>query len=82
MARLVFIVSRQRPELLAYLRREFADSRDIEVIADRRISGRRRREVPIASAERRQTPRRRAPVDDRLDSLGWAIVWRERRARD
>jgi hypothetical protein len=81
MARLVFIVSRQRPDLLAYLRREFAGSPDIEVISDRRVSARRRREVPSASAERRRAPRRQAPVDDRLQSLGWAIVWREGRAR-
>ena len=81
MARLVFIVSRQRPDLLAYLRREFAGNPGIEVIPDRRISARRRREAPNTPAERRRTPRRQAPVDDRLQSLGWAIVWREGRTR-
>jgi hypothetical protein len=76
MARLVFIVSRQRPELLDYLQREYAGP-DIEVIQDRRTGARRVREVAVTTHERRRGSRRRAAVDDRLQALGWAIVWRQ-----
>jgi hypothetical protein len=82
MGRLVFIVSRQRPDLVAYLRREFAGSPDIEVIVDRRTGTRRRGEASTTPGDRRRSARRRSPVDDRLQSLGWAIVWRDRRPRD
>jgi hypothetical protein len=76
MARLVFIVSRQRPELFNYLRREFAGNDDVDVIVDRRIADRRLREAPADMIERRRTDRRQDHVDDRLQSMGWAIIWR------
>jgi len=75
MARLVFIVSRQRPELANSLRRQFAGADDVEVIVDRRINERRMNPIPV-SDDRRQVDRRQESIDNRLDELGWVIVWR------
>jgi len=75
MAQLVFIVSRHRPKLHEYLQNEFAGNDEVAVIVDRRLGDRRLREVEHGP-ERRQTDRRQAQVDERLQSLGWAIVWR------
>ena len=80
MAQLVFIVSRLRPKLHEYLQKEFADNVEVSVIVDRRLGDRRLQEVdrsPDRSPDRRQTDRRQAIVDERLRSMGWAIVWRD-----
>lgn len=79
MGQLVFIVSRHQPKLQDYLQREFAANAEVAVIVDRRIGQRRRREVSH-DQERRQTDRRQSLVDERLRSLGWAIVWRDEAA--
>jgi hypothetical protein len=76
MAQLVFIVSRHLSKLHEYLQREFADNAEVAVIVDRRLGERRLREV-AGSPERRQADRRQALVDERLRSMGWAIVWRD-----
>lgn len=76
MAQLVFIVSRHRPKLRDYLRREFADNAEVTVIVDRRI-GERRLDEALRSPDRRRTSRRQGLIDERLRSLGWAIVWRD-----
>jgi hypothetical protein len=76
MAQLVFIVSRHRPKLREYLQREFADQAEVTVIVDRRI-GDRRRGGTARSPDRRRNSRRQGAIDDRLGSLGWAIVWRD-----
>ena len=75
MAQLVFIVSRHRPKLHEYLQQEFAGNADVAVIVDRRLGERRLREIEHGS-ERRQIDRRQDEVDERLRSMGWAIVWR------
>jgi len=75
MAQLVFIVARHRPKLHEYLQREFAGNDEVAVIVDRRLGARRLHEVEHGP-ERRQTDRRQALVDERLRSMGWAIVWR------
>jgi hypothetical protein len=75
MAQLVFIVSRHRPKLHEYLEQEFAGNDEVAVIVDRRLGERRLRELEHRQ-ERRQTDRRQALVDERLRSMGWAIVWR------
>ena len=75
MAQLVFIVARHRPKLHEYLQQEFAGNDEVTVIVDRRLGERRLRELGH-DAERRQTDRRHAEVDERLRALGWAIVWR------
>jgi hypothetical protein len=76
MAQLVFIVSRHRPKLHEYLQKEFADNAEVAVIVDRRLGERRLREVGHRP-DRRQTDRRDALADERLRSMGWAIVWRD-----
>jgi hypothetical protein len=76
MAQLVFIVSRYRPKLRDYLQREFADNAEVTVIVDRRI-GERRLDEASHSPDRRLTSRRQGLIDERLRSLGWAIVWRD-----
>ena len=75
MAQLVFIVSRHRPKLHEYLQQEFAGNAEVAVIVDRRLGERRLREIEHGS-ERRQIDRRQDEVDERLRSMGWAIVWR------
>jgi len=76
MGQLVFIVSRHRPKLHDYLQQEFAGNAEVAVIVDRRLGERRLQEVD-RSSDRRQTDRRQALVDERLRSMGWAIVWRD-----
>jgi len=78
MAQLVFIVSRHRPKLHEYLQKEFAGNAEVSVIVDRRLGERRLREVEVEHRpDRRQTDRRDALADERLRSMGWAIVWRD-----
>ncbi len=79
MAQLVFIVSRHRPKLQEYLQQEFAGNDEVVVIVDRRLGDRRLREVEHGR-ERRQADRRQALADERLRSMGWAIVWRSESA--
>ena len=76
MSQLVFIVSRHRPKLHEYLQREFAGNAEVAVIVDRRLGERRLREVEHGP-DRRLTDRRDAGSDERLRSMGWAIVWRD-----
>ena len=76
MGQLVFIVSRHRPKLHEYLQQEFAGNAEVAVIVDRRLGERRLQEID-RSSDRRQTDRRQALVDERLRSMGWAIVWRD-----
>jgi hypothetical protein len=77
MAQLVFIVSRHRPKLRDYLQREFADQAEVTVIVDRRIGDRRLGGAARTPDRRRNSRRRQGVIDDRLRSLGWAIVWRD-----
>jgi hypothetical protein len=76
MAQLVFIVSRHRPKLRDYLRREFAGNAEVTVIVDRRL-GERRLDGESRSPDRRRASRRQEQIDERLRSMGWAIVWRD-----
>src|SRR5262245_37888444 len=77
MAQLVFIVSRQRPRLRDYLQREFAGNAEVTVIVDRRLGERRRLDRGSRSPNRRNASRRQEQIDERLRSMGWAIVWRD-----
>ena len=76
MAQLVFIVSRHRPTLHEYLQQEFAGNAEVAVIVDRRLGERRLRELEH-SPDRRQVDRRDGLAEERLRSMGWAIVWRD-----
>ena len=63
MDRILCIVSRQHPELFAYLQHRFKDSM-VTVILDRRMTVRRREAVDTAEEERRRDERRRRPDVD------------------
>jgi hypothetical protein len=76
MAQLVFIVSRHRPRLRDYLQREFAGNVEVTVIVDRRL-GERRLDSGARNPDRRRVSRRQEQIDERLRSMGWAIVWRD-----
>ncbi len=76
MAQLVFIVARHRPKLHEYLQQEFAGNAEVAVIVDRRLGERHLHEVQH-SPNRRQSDRRDALIEERLRSMGWAIVWRD-----
>ena len=74
MGRTLFIVSRQHPDLYAYLRERFASDTAVEVILDRRLGQRRQRAAQIAT-ERRQADRRTRPeVEAELKTRSHAII--------
>jgi hypothetical protein len=77
-ARHLFIVSREAPDLFTYLSREFAGEPDVTVILDRRQGERRRGLEPREAGrtdDRRQTDRRlKAEIASQLATLGYAFV--------
>jgi hypothetical protein len=72
MARHLFIVSRQSPDLYRYLAREFSSEPEVTVILDRRRSERPPAgvETEPAALERRA----KGDVATRLSTLGYAFV--------
>jgi adenylate cyclase len=73
MAQVLLVVSREAPSLLERFSKEFESVEAVTVIADRRVSE-RRRHVNGAGAERRRTDRRqRSAMDIRLRREGWAL---------
>jgi len=75
-ARHLFIVSRQSPDLYAYLSQEFSSEPDVTVILDRRQHERGAGEPEAAGlAERRQGDRRvKTEIGTQLSALGYAFV--------
>jgi hypothetical protein len=74
MGRHLFVVSRRHPELFEYLRERFASDSAVEVILDRRVAQRRRRETPY-DPERRRADRRQHPeVEIELQTRSHAII--------
>ena len=74
MARYVFIVARDQPDLWAHLAREFSGETGVQVVMDRRQLDRRQREH-TASQERRQVDRRSRPsIRHELASMNFALV--------
>ena len=73
MDRILCIVSRQHPELFAYLQHRFKDSM-VTVILDRRMTVRRREAVGAAEDRRRDERRRRPDVDADLLHHSHVIV--------
>jgi hypothetical protein len=72
--RLLFIVSQSRRELYESLRVVFGQERGVEVILDRRVEKRRRRDVPPAM-ERRRYGRRARPLEDgEIQTRGWTVI--------
>ncbi|MGH3118776.1 MAG: hypothetical protein ACRDQ2_17010 [Gaiellales bacterium] len=74
MARQLCIVSRQHPDLYAYLRQRFADDETVEVILDRRSAERRGRPVPVGRNRRVVDRRSRPDIDERLRKNSHVIV--------
>ena len=74
MARFLFVVSREKPELGDYLSRHFADEPEVLVTLDRR-GGERRRADLAAALDRRQSHRRWRPDNDEtLSAVGAFMV--------
>jgi len=72
MVRVLYIVSRDKPELYEQLRRDM-EMATVELSFDRR-RGERRQRAEIMGGERRAADRRQHHVDDELARLGWARV--------
>lgn len=74
MGRTLFIVSRDHPDLYAYLRERFASDNAVEVVLYRRTTQRRHHEQPY-EVDRRQAERRRHPeVELELQTRSHAII--------
>ena len=67
MARKLFIVARDQPEILASLRRAIGSEPGVEIFHDRRLPGK--------AASREQVERRERPdIDAELRERGFAVV--------
>jgi hypothetical protein len=74
MARTVFVVSRRHPDLYDYLRERFASDTAVEVVLDRRLADRRRRQSSYPAERRRGDRRRRPEVEVELQTRSHAII--------
>lgn len=74
MGRTVFIVSRQHPDLYAYLRERFAADRGVEVVLDRRLGQRRQHHAPFEGDRRQDDRRQRPEVELELQTRSHAII--------
>lgn len=76
MARLLFIVSVYRPDVYQYAAEAFRGvTESVEVVLDRRAGERRLPGPGETEPDRRQrSDRREQSIDDRLQSVGWAVV--------
>ena len=63
MARYLFIVPQDQPELHEHLRGDFSNDNDVQVLLDRRVAERRQRVEPY-TPERRWADRRHQPGAD------------------
>lgn len=73
MNQLLFIVSREQPDLWDYWKQWFAGIPTVEVIIDRR-QGERRQRVEMSGAGQRRSDRRTQPIDAELRSTGFEII--------
>lgn len=73
-AKQLIVIARDQPRLYEYARRSFAGNPTVEVVLDRRRAERRRDEQSRAPERRRGDRRLTLEVDDRLRTVGWAIV--------
>jgi hypothetical protein len=74
MGRTLFIVSRHHPDLYAYLRERFATDGAVEVVLDRRLGERRRRDATNEGDKRRAERRQRPEVEAELQTRSHAII--------
>ncbi len=73
MKRIVFVVSRNQPDLVPRLERE-SRSGTVEVILDRRVADRRRQSEFQHPDDRRRSQRRIHPISPDLGLIGIAVV--------
>jgi hypothetical protein len=74
MPRELFIVARHDHDLYDYLKRRFTGRADVEVIYDRRVGERRRRNESPAHDRRGADRRSRTTLDEDLELLGFAVL--------
>ncbi|HEV8473806.1 MAG TPA: hypothetical protein VGR82_13585 [Methylomirabilota bacterium] len=75
MAREIFIVAQDRPDLYRYLSQTFGDAENVQVIWDRRNGDRRTLTAARKTRERRGGDRRgRASVEHDLRTVGYAFI--------
>jgi hypothetical protein len=74
--RLIFIISRERPDLYEALRTALWNEPDCQIIMDRRDGDRRAHPLTVAMGQerRRGNRRERLPVDNEVRECGWAVV--------
>jgi hypothetical protein len=72
--RVLFVVSRERPERYDSLAQAFSDDDEVQVIFDRRHADRRRQQAPIAGTDRRRRDRRSAARAWAIRAMGWVQV--------
>jgi hypothetical protein len=76
-ARSLFIVVRQLPNVFEHLRRQFGEEPDVEVLVDRRREQRRKTpHRPLAGERERRHGERRQnrEADEQLRSLGYVFI--------
>jgi len=75
--RLLFVVAREDPARLEYIRHHFAGEPEVEIIIDRRLAD-RRLALDVHSAERTERrggrDRRQQQVHGDLTALGWTLI--------
>ena len=74
MARELFIVSRDRPDLYRYLTQTFAEAANVEVLWDRRTQERRQTADGARTERRRAERRSRQDLDAQLESAGYIFL--------
>jgi hypothetical protein len=70
---LLFIVAQNEPGIYENLQARFGGLPTVQILRDRRVSDRRRRSGQ-REQERRASDRRQYLVDDRLKSVGYAVL--------
>ena len=71
----ILVVAKNQPGLFEYLRQDFSEDPDVQVVIDRRSGDRRQRAQAWTAERRRQSDRRRHPaLDEKLQSIGFAVV--------
>ena len=70
----ILVVAKNQRSLFEYLKDDFADDPEVTVLLDRRQGERRRRAESWNGERRRQDRRTRGPLDEKLESIGFAIV--------
>lgn len=74
MERLLFIVAEERRELYEALRKTLANEKGVDVILDRRVVKRRKRDEPPAAERRRFGRRARSLEEAEVHTRGWTVV--------